>query len=61
MRKLHVCFFRDSHCEKAMSMVFIHVHIHHLQQVLHFLEVHPAIIVLVRLLEPVADPSESDT
>lgn len=47
-----------SYCKKAVGMLLIHVHIHHLQQVLHFLKVHPAIIVLVCLLEPVTNPSE---
>lgn len=47
-----------SHREKMVSMVLIHVYVHHLQQVSHLLKVHPAIIVLVSLLEPIADPSE---
>ena len=48
---------KSSHREEAMSVVLVHVHIHHLQQILHFLEVHPAVIVLIGLLEPVTDPS----
>lgn len=48
------------YCEETVSMVLAHVHVHHLQQVSHLFEVHPAVVVFVCFLEPVADPSERE-
>lgn len=46
----------SAHLEEPQGMILIHVHVHHLQETLHLLEVHAPIFILVSFLEPVTNP-----
>lgn len=48
----------QTYIEQMQCVFFIHVYVHHLQQLPYFFEIHLPVFVFVSFLKPVPDPPE---